>query len=94
MAQQTFKQPYAQIVETYTKTYSVTANGTQSVSFSISAKSGWRIVGARKMLTGNVAVLIRGYNLTSGEVTLYVVNISTSALSNQTATLDVIWEPI
>lgn len=79
--------------EIYTYTYSVAAGGSVNVSaddLQFEGIAGYVPCGVVRLTSGDSNVLIRGFNLaTNGGV--YMTNIGSTAVSNKTVTLTVLW---
>ena len=82
-------------IETYTATYSLNGNTNKWITktdFGISNISGWEPVALLCCASGDDGVLIRTFNLTISNV-LNIRNVTSTAVSNKTATIIVLYLP-
>ena len=102
MASGTISRPYTPqiMVVQYTATYSVTANGNQTVPLSdfkdennqtFSPPTGYSRLGIMRCTSGDANVVMRGYDIWNAGGGIYFTNLASSAANNKTASLYISW---
>ena len=80
----------------YTATYSITANGNQTVSLSslkdennqsFAVPDGYQRLSVVRLTTGDANVIMRGYDIWSTTGGIYLSNLSSSAANNKTVSV-------
>lgn len=95
MATGTIKRTLGSVIDSYTATYSIAANGGASVTLSTPAKTGYRKCSIIRLTTGDAQVVVRGWNLHEANDTavIYAANPTTTAKSNITMSATILWIP-